>query len=99
MNARIDSKGIWIRRVPKRWARKGIGRTDIPKSVLSNPRLRQCNFDFQDGPFVIIPPSELRRILEGGREHYGGRIWGPFNLNTKTESIDGQKAKMLVLGM
>jgi hypothetical protein len=58
--------GVWTRRVP--WGQKGEWRTDIFKSVLSDARLKECHFILKDGPTVLIPAGELRRILKNGRE-------------------------------
>lgn len=62
MPAKIDSQGVWIRRIPNEWIRNGEGRTDIFKSVLSDACLRQCRFVFEGGPTVTIPVEELRQI-------------------------------------
>ena len=85
-------EGVWTRRVP--WEQKGEWRTDIFKTVLSDPRLKECRFILKDGPTVLIPAGELRRILENGPEHYGGSIWGPFNIDPARNTVDGQKVQM-----
>lgn len=71
------------------WKQKGEWRTDIFKTVLLDPRLRQCRFVLKDGPTILISAAELRRVLEGGREHYNGKIWGPFNINPMRNTVDG----------
>jgi len=96
MPAKIDSQGVWVRKIPKRWIRNGEGRTDIFKSVLSDIRLHQCRFVFENGPTVTIPAEELRRIVEGRREHYSGKIWGPFTIDPRGQTLDGLKIKMQV---
>ena len=85
-------EGTWTRKVP--WKQNGDWRTDIFKSVLSDPRLRQCCFVLGGGPTVCISASELRRVLEGGSDHYDGRIWGPFNINPLCNTVAGQKVQM-----
>ena len=94
MAAKIDPQGVWVRKIPKRWVQNGEGRTDVFKSVLSDVRLRQCRFVFEGGPSVTIPAEELRRIVECGREHYSGKIWGPFNIDPQRQTVDGLKTKM-----
>jgi hypothetical protein len=93
--AKIDANGVWTRRVP--WERNGQWRTDIFKSVLSDPRLRQCCFVFKGGPTVLIPAAELRRVVEGGPEHYGGMIWGPFNIDPGRGTMNGVKVHMRIM--
>jgi hypothetical protein len=96
MRAKIDPQGVWVRKIPKRWIQNGEGRTDIFKRVLSNIRLRQCRFVFEGGPTVTIPADELRRIVEGGSEHYSDKIWGPFNIDSQKQTLDGHKINMQV---
>jgi len=89
------TNGVWTRNVP--WEKDGEWRTDMFKSVLADPRLRQARFVLVGGPTVLIPVEDLRRVLVGGRDHYYGRIWGPFNINPKRGTVDGQKVQMEVL--
>ena len=65
------------------------------KTVLADSRLHQARFVLADGPTVLIPVEDLRRVLVGGRDHYyGQKIWGPFNINPKRGTIDGHKVQM-----
>jgi hypothetical protein len=89
---------MWVRRIPKKWIRNGEGRTDIFKSVLSDARLRRCRFVFEGGPTVTITAAELRRAVEDGCEHYDDKIWGPFNIDPRGETLDGHKIEMQVAG-
>src|SRR6266849_10774235 len=91
--ARI-ANGIWTRKVP--WEHNGEWRTDTFKSTLSDPRLRFARFVLQGGPTVVIAAEELRRVLAGGRDHYGFEIWGPFNINPRAGTVDGKRIQMQV---
>ena len=93
--ARIPN-GVWTRNVP--WEKDGEWRTDMFKTVLADSRLRQARFVLAGGPTVLVPVEELRRVLEGGRDHYyGHKIWGPFNINPKRGTIDRQKVQMEIV--
>lgn len=93
--AYITADGVWTRHV--NWpTQDGAWRTDIFKSTLSDPRLRFATFIMKDGPTVIIPADELRVILEGGPDHYGGEIWGPFNINPDRSTVNGHTVRMEV---
>ena len=92
MPAKIES-GVWTRNVP--WKQQnGEWRADIFKSVLADPRLRECHFILKDGPTLIVPADELRRVLVGGPDHYAGKIWGPFNLNPRQKNVAGVAVQM-----
>jgi len=97
MTAKIDVQGVWNRNIPRKWIHKEQGRTDIFKTVLEHPRLRLCRFFFADGPTVVIPAGELRRVVEGGSDHYGGKIWGPFYVNPSRQTVNGRRVQMQVL--
>jgi hypothetical protein len=84
--------GTWRRKVP--WKNGGQWRTDIFKTVLSDPQLKYCRFELNGGPTVLIAAPELRRILEGGRDHYDSAIWGPFNINPTDRTVDGHSVQM-----
>lgn len=96
MAIRINA-GVWNRRIPRRWITDGCGRTDIFKTVLAASRLQQCRFEFEDGPTVVIPAEELRRVLVGGRDHYGRKIWGPFTIDPRQQTVEGEKVQMQVI--
>ena len=96
MPAKIDRDGLWVRRIPQRWIRRGEGRTDIFKSVLSDVRLRRCRFVFEGGPTVTVWAEELRRTVNDGCEHYDDKTWGPFNIDPNARTLDGHKIEMQV---
>lgn len=83
---------VWKRRIT--WEKDGNWRTDIFKSVLADSRLETASFHLTNGMVVNIPASELKRILEGGKTHYGDAIWGPFNINSSFKTVDGQHVEM-----
>ena len=87
-------KGRWKRNVP--WGSSGgIWRTDMFKTVLADERLKEAEFICKNGPNVIIPVEELRRVLPLGKDHYfASQIWGPFNVDTKNKMIDGHPVTM-----
>ena len=87
-------KGKWSRKVP--WEKDGIWRTDIFKSVLIDPRLEIAEFILKDGPIVQIQVQELRRVLMGGADRYGGQNWGPFNIDPKLRKVNDISVKMTV---
>jgi hypothetical protein len=91
--AKIEN-GVWTRHIPGRWRGSGEVRTDIFKSVLSDPRLRIARFVFSTGMAVLIPADDLRRVVVGGPSHYDDKIWGPFNINPYLETVAGQRVKM-----
>ncbi len=91
--ARITN-GIWTRNAT--WEHNGEWRSDIFKRTLADPRLQFARYVLKGGPTVTIPAEELRRVLEGGRDHYGAEIWGPFNINPKAHTVDGHKIQMEV---
>ncbi len=96
MSRATITNGIWSRNVP--WEKGGLWRTDIFKTVLSDPRLRTARYVLKDGRQVLIPVSELRRVLVGGADHYeGGKIWGPFNIDPVEKTIDGTPVAMEVI--
>jgi len=97
MSARIVD-GTWKRRVPQQGCKGCVWRADIFKSTLSNPRLLRAEFFSDDGLSVVIAADELRRVLEGGADHYGGKIWGPFNIDLKHRTVAGRRVQMEIDG-
>ena len=91
--ARI-ANGRWTRNVP--WGNSsGVWRTDMFKSVLADERLTEAVFVCKGGPTVVIPVSDMRRVLPLGSDHYfESQIWGPFNIDTKRSQIDGHPVTM-----
>ena len=83
--------GKWTRKVP--WKQNGEWRTDIFKSVLSDPRLTECRFVLKGGPTVAISADELRRVLVGGPAT-GGKDLGPVNINPVKNIVGGQKVQI-----
>lgn len=94
MAARIDAQGIWKRNIPDGWITNGVGRTDKFKTVLDDKRLRQCCFVFETGPIVFIPVTEMRRVIQGGCQHYNDKIWGPFYIDTIRRTVEGRTVQM-----
>lgn len=64
------------------------------KSVLADSALTEAVFLCEGGPTIIVPASELRRILPMGPDHYDGKIWGPFNIDPENHTISGHKVLM-----
>jgi len=83
--------------VPGTWENEDGWRTDIFKSTLANPRLKEAEFVLRGGRRVVIPATELRRVLIGGRDHYERQIWGPFNIDPIRRTVDGQSVQMEVI--
>ena len=86
--------GVWIRRIT--WEKDGAWRTDMFKSVLDDPRLVQAQFICIGGPRIFIPAEDLRAVLPLLHDHYGSKIWGPFNLEPASSTIDGYPVRMVV---
>jgi hypothetical protein len=86
--------GVWTRRVP--WHQNGKWRTDIFKSVLGDPCLKECRFILGNGPTLIISATELRKAVVGGADHYDQEIWGPFNLDPSAQTVANCKVAMKV---
>ena len=89
------TNGVWTRNVP--WEHNGEWRTDTFKKTLSDYRLRFAKFVLHGGSTIVIPADDLRRAVAGGRDHYADKIWGPFNINPKTGTVDGIKVQMGIL--
>jgi hypothetical protein len=66
------------------------------KSVLADIRLKEAVFICKDGPRIIVPADDLRAVLPKGNDHYDGKIWGPFNIDTVRSRIDGSSVKMTI---
>ena len=49
------------------------------------------------GQTVVIPADELRRVLIGGADHYGEKIWGPFSIDPKRSTLNGHKIQIHVV--
>ena len=88
-------EGVWVRNVP--WEHHRIWRTDIFKTVLDDPRLRVAEFHLRRDPIVRIRKAELEKALIGGKDHYGEKIWGPFNIDPSARTVNGQKVQMDVV--
>jgi len=86
--------GRWKRNVT--WGNpSGVWRTDMFKTVLNDERLKEAAFICKEGPTVIVPVEDLRRVLPLGKDHYfESQIWGPFNIDTKRKEIDGHPVSM-----
>jgi len=67
------------------------------KTVLADERLREAEFICKGGPSVVIPADDLRQVLPLGHDHYfESQIWGPFNIDTRAETIDGHPVRMTI---
>lgn len=76
------------------WCKGKVCRTDIFKSTLNDQKLLRAEFICCDGRSVIISADELRRVLEGGADHYNGEIWGPFNIDLENHTVNGHRVQM-----
>jgi len=88
--------GRWTRRVPPNWVKDGVCRTDIFKTTLADSRLREAAF-VMGGQTIIIPADDLRRVLTGKADHYGRKIWGPFNIDLQRRTVNGHRVQMQVV--
>ena len=88
------SGGRWTRRVT--WEKDGLWRTDMFKNVLCDERLKEAEFICVDGPCIIISAEELRAVLPKLKDRYDNQIWGPFNIDPVSSTINGYKLKMTV---
>jgi len=67
------------------------------KTVLADERLKEAEFICKGGPSVVIPAEDLRRVLPLGKDHYcQSQIWGPFNIDTRSKTIDGHPVTMTI---
>jgi len=87
--------GRWTGRVT--WERGGQWRTDMFKSVLNDERLDEAEFICASGLRIIIPASEIKAVLPNLKDHYHDQIWGPFNIDPASSTINGHKVQMTVL--
>jgi hypothetical protein len=89
------TNGRWERQIPAQWKMAGgVWRTDIFKSVLADDRLKEAAFICKDGPVMVVPVDDLRRVLPCGSDHYGAQIWGPFSLDPGAKTIEGYSVAM-----
>jgi hypothetical protein len=88
-------EGVWERNVT--WSKDNEWRTDIFKSTLANPNLETACFILQDGRRILITAEELKRVLVGGADHFDEKIWGPFNLNPISKTLNGANVAMTVI--
>lgn len=72
----------------------GVWRSDMFKSVLADDRLKEAAFICKGGPTIIVSADDLRRVLPLGSDHYGGQIWGPFNIDPNSKSIAARPVHM-----
>lgn len=87
--------GRWERQIPARWKMSGgVWRSDMFKSVLADDRLKEAAFICKGGPTIIVSADDLRRVLPLGSDHYGGQIWGPFNIDPNSKSIAARPVHM-----
>ena len=89
------TNGVWVRNVP--WVHNRVWRTDIFKTVLYDPRLRVAEFHLKGGPIVRIPKEEMARVLVGVKDHYDKKIWGPFDIDPQTSTVNRQKVLMTIV--
>ena len=67
------------------------------KTVLADERLREAEFICKEGPSVVIPVEDLRRVPPLGKDHYfQSQIWGPFDIDTRAKTIDGHPVTMTI---
>jgi hypothetical protein len=66
------------------------------KSVLADVRLKEAEFVCKGGPRILVCADDLRAVLPKGNDHYNGKIWGPFNIDTAKSCIDGCPVKMTI---
>ena len=66
------------------------------KTVLADGRLTEAEFICKDGPTIIVPAADLRRVLPLGHDHYGSQIWGPFNIDPREKTINGHAVGMVI---
>jgi hypothetical protein len=92
MNNENLPKSICTRHVPRRST--GEWRTDVLKTVLWDEQIQYCRFVLGDGPTVMIPIEELRRVLAGQPEKPGNKIYGPFTIDPANNTINGQEIEM-----
>jgi hypothetical protein len=91
------ANGRWTRKLKNAWYHNGMWRTDIFKTTLADPRLIEAEFALPNGRSIVIPAAELRRILIGGKDHYHGKIWGPFNIEPAAKTVEGQSCSMKII--
>lgn len=87
--------GVWTLQVT--WAKDGVWRTDMFKSVLADHRLEVAEFILVGGPSVRVLKSELERVLVSGPDHYNGAIWGPFDIEPRAKRLGGTIVSMDVV--
>ena len=92
MNNPTLTKSICTRHVPRRST--GEWRTDILKTVLWDEQLKFCRFVLGDGPTVLVPVEELRRVLAGEQDKPENKIYGPFTIDPATNTINGNEIDM-----
>src|SRR5579872_3804596 len=92
-------KNVWVRWIHSTWAHSQGWRTDVHQSVLDETSVTDALFVLDDNSCVFIPMDELRKILKDAPRplRHGGRVAGPFTVNTQSESVNGISVNMKVL--
>jgi 5-methylcytosine-specific restriction endonuclease McrA len=89
--------GVWKRNVHVTWKNQNGWRTSIHKSVLADPRLRECHYVLEGDSTALIPIEELRRVVIDGPDYDNERIWGPFNIDPVYKTVAGKAVRMRVI--
>ena len=84
------AKRVCTRHVPRR--DNGEWRTDMLRTVLWDEQLKFCRFVLGDGPTVLVPADELRRVA--GPEKPESKVCGPFTIDPAMNTINGQEIEM-----
>ncbi len=85
------TRRICTRRVPK--LDSGTWCTDIPRTLLWDEQLKFCRFVLGDGPTVLVPVEELRRVV-GQADNPEIKVCGPFTIDPAAYTINGQQIPM-----
>ena len=93
--ARITN-GVWTRNVPVKWRKGNVWRTSIHKTVLEDPRLRECHF-LAGETGAVISAQDLCPVVVDGPDYDEGRIWGPFNIDLDNGTVAGRSVPMRVV--
>jgi hypothetical protein len=86
-------KDVWVRRIHDTWANTAGWRTDIAKSVLDNPSIRQAVFVLDDKRALFVNMQELRSAVADCPIRSTGKV-GPFEVEPHSSTINGRAVKM-----
>ena|SRR6266498_2636014 len=89
-------KNVWIRWIHSTWENEDGWRTDVHQSVLDDDSISDALFVLDDQSCVFVPMEKLREVLAEAPTRFDGRVVGPFNVNSKSKTVNGVSVPMSI---